>query len=391
MLPRLIKFQQKVHARLFLRKNKLDATTRSSLYLVDEYFYLMFVNNDDMKFPSDQTNGVEIITRLNDIEKEILAWAYSEITQDIKFIHYETKSTLKLNQHGVTLGRCRTVKDVEIIRLFAPLFDVMAIINYTEDSFSDGGKYNTLDTMLEKIKHEVNALATIIDIGVESTRPNAKPLDYTTEIMRLKEIMPEVGKLKQEYGFFLSIDTYHPETVEWLLKNRVDFDIINDVSGNLSNELVLALIQTQKKYVAMHSLSVPSDKNVIMPLESNPITILNAFFKSKVSMYLNSGISLDQVESQIIFDPGIGFGNNQAQAWYILRNLHQLDTHGAQLLLGHSRKSFLKHLTSKNLPDFDVETAIIAAQLAKVVDMVRVHDTITLGKMYALAHHCEQS
>ena len=470
----LIKFTEKRAARFFLRCNALQHNKKSSLYKIKndchleqktedrrqgtEKYYLLIgivpgftvenssIDATDIKKTFMQTLAVEIVNEKTEAEELLFVWAQSEISNDIKFIEYETRSGAKTvtdsqfkpmndieSSHETAAenysGRVIIVSNIEVIRTFEPLFDVMAILNYTPNSFSDGGVYNSREKLKERIIEQLKYGATIIDIGVESTKPNTQLLSFEEEIAIWKEILPTIMQLKNggklnpsvmdsslrwddnsPYGgdsqkvanrilktedniachsgpgsiiskFILSIDTYHNETVLWLLKNGIDFDIINDVSGNIAADIVKRLIARNKKYIAMHNLGIPHNANNIIPLEQNPIDVINAFFMKKKREFIDAWIGAKEIINNVIFDPGIGFGNNAAQAWYIIKNLDKLDSLGSELLLGHSRKSFMNHITAKPYKDRDIETAIITLQVANSVDYVRVHDT-NFSKMF---------
>lgn len=365
------------------------------------------------------TPHVEIINVKAAAEELLFAWALSEINNDIKFIEYETQSSAKAIANDKLLssmsfqlspestktevdprfkpvnnidflhetvaesylGRVIKLGNIEIVRAFEPLFDVMAVFNYTANSFSDGGVYNSPDKLTARIVEQLKYGATIIDIGVESTRPNVQLLSSHEEISILQEILLLILELKKWYKFILSIDTYHNETVLWLLDNYSDFDIINDVSGNIDVAIVRRLVGLNRKYIAMHNLGIPPHANNIISLEQNPIDVINAFFMKKKQEFLNAGISENEILNNVIFDPGIGFGNNAPQAWYIIKNIDKIDTLGLELLLGHSRKSFLNHITAKPYKDRDVETTFIALQVANSVDYVRIHEARILRRI----------
>jgi dihydropteroate synthase len=232
------------------------------------------------------------------------------------------------------------------------------------------------------MRSQVKYGATIVDIGVESTRPGATELNSNDEINLLKEILLTVLELKAELNFCLSIDTYHADTVTWLLNTGTAIDIINDVAGNLPPELIAKLIRNGKRYVAMHNLGIPASSENIMDLDSDPIQVISAFVDNKITQLLDYGVSQDEIEKSVIFDPGIGFGNNSAQAWYILNNLAKLNTHSCELLVGHSRKSLFKHITNKPAKHRDLITAIVAAKMINIADYLRLHDITMLNEVY---------
>lgn len=393
----LIKFTHKADARFFLRINSLQNNPKSSLYKITNNMIIAYYlvidttspyyskesipNLQDIKIAN--TPGIEIVINKTASEDFLFSWAMSEVLNDIKFIPYETKSVLQGEQDHL-MGRVIIENNVVITRSFEALFDTMAIMNYTSDSFSDGGKYNNYEALSLQILQHLAHGAVIIDIGVESTRPNAESLSANEEINRLKDIAPIIQNIQKNYTFLLSIDTYHAETILWLLDNFPKFDMINDVSGSLDPKIVKQLISKNKKYIAMHNLGVPTNPHNIIELEKDPIKVISEFFSKKHQDFLQCGISHADILQNIIFDPGIGFGNNQAQAWYILKNLNKIDSYGSALLIGVSRKSFLRHIIANNLADGDLNSAFIAVHLANLVDYVRIHDTILTNKIYKI-------
>ena len=396
--------------------------------VVEEQRLPRFARNDNVEIAEHQdilprVVGVTILDtdNLSTAESVLSAWATSEIYQSLAYIKYESDSEYVSNINlmhknfknwikdsvrddraavrddniGAVIaseagqsrfkdihnGRVMLLPDgTEIIRSFEYLTELMAILNYTSDSFSDGGKYNQIDKALTQIISQVELGAAIVDLGVESTRPGATAMSDQEEIKLLSQILGPIIELKQQYNFRLSIDTYHPETVLWLL--NMDIDIVNDVSGNLPLELIAAIIKNNQRYIAMHSLGIPASRTNIIDIAVDPIQAINSFMENKVKQLLAIGVKPENIEKSLIFDPGIGFGKNPAQSWYILNNLNKLNTHGCELLIGHSRKSFFSHIADKSAANRDLETAIVAAQLINKVDYIRLHDLTMQNAIY---------
>ena len=304
-------------------------------------------------------------------EKDLFNWAKSEIENSSEFIMYETNSTLS------TKGRTLINNTSIITRTFKYLSEVFGILNYTPDSFSDGGLYNQLTHAEKRIIDLINLGVEIIDIGVESTRPDALPLNDNEEIEYLKPVLNMAIKLRKYYQFQISIDTYHNQTATWLCDQDIQF--INDVSGKINPTIVKECINANKRYIAMHSLDVPANPSHIIQLDTNPITYLSKWIDHKLNQLDKHNIDL----SKIIIDPGIGFGKNSSQAWYIIKNLNRLELNGTQLLLGHSRKSFINHLDKQDIASKrDLTTALIAGFLVNHVDYLRLHDVVALHQIY---------
>lgn len=358
-----LRFKDRYFIRLFIRNNAQFKIKHSSIYQSGIDYYILLLSQQELYFADSLSliaidiNNIESVTK-----KYIYDWAISELDDSIRFIWYETNSTLNEN------ARVSRVEQYNVKRLFMPLSEIFAIINYTADSFSDGGKYNSVDKVLSQIISHLDCGARIIDVGVESTNPNVSAICATAEIKRLKIILPEVIKFKHTHKFKISIDTYHTETVKWLLDQ--DIDIINDVSGNLDINLVKELLLTNRHYVAMHSLSVPVDKDKVISIEQNPIHVVKSWMRNKIEQVNELGLGLNG----LILDPGIGFGKNSVQSWYIIRNLRLLRDLPCEILLGHSRKSFFKHMTNQNFAELDLLTAIMGLEVISEIDYLRLHD-----------------
>lgn len=353
----LIKFKYKKDVRALLRQIKEYEI--SSIYQLNLTRYILIASPNDMV-------GLHL-PQLTAAEHELFEWAKSEIEQSVEFIRYESASNYSKNgrvwvsPHGLA-----------ITRTFEGLAEIFAILNYTADSFSDGGKYNNIVHAEQRILELIAHGAAVIDIGVESTRPGATALTFEEEIRQLTPLLNRIEELKFEHDFLVSIDTYHEETVRWLNDKNVDF--INDVSGNLPLNVVAECIESGKQYIAMHSLSVPAASKQILDVQTNPISYLSNWWVNKAHQFDENGINL----SKVIFDPGIGFGKNSAQSWYIINNIHFLNNLGVALLLGHSRKSFINHVLPVAPNERDGATNLISGLLINQIDYLRIHEIVNL-------------
>jgi len=235
---------------------------------------------------------------------------------------------------------------------------LMGIVNFTPDSFSDGGKYNAVESALNHIDQLIQDGAHIIDIGAESTRPGAAALSAEEEWERLA---PLFAALDISQSIF-SLDTRHPENAKRALDKG--FHWINDVSGFQDDAMIEAVKTSNCKLVVMHSLSVPADKNKVLPEDCDVIETLTQWIEKSSGELLASGIGKDR----IIFDPGLGFGKTATQSWEIIERINELKNAGFPLLIGHSRKSFLG-------AERDMNTLAVSKQLMVAgVEYLRVHD-----------------
>jgi 2-amino-4-hydroxy-6-hydroxymethyldihydropteridine diphosphokinase/dihydropteroate synthase len=251
----------------------------------------------------------------------------------------------------------------------APLW--MGIFNLTPDSFSDGGALPDTGTF-DRIATEYEAAGVgLFDLGAESTRPGAAVLSAAEEWARLQPVLSFLQRRWQGRIFppRLSIDTYRAETAEKAL--ALGADCINDVSGLSDPGMVPLLRQSNCEYILMHSLSVPADKNIVMPENCDPVAEVRAWAEHKIHVLADAGIGLDR----IIFDPGLGFGKTARQSLAILKGIEKLFDLPVRILVGHSRKSFINHWGERKPVNRDYESIAISLQMAqRGVDILRVHN-----------------
>ena len=243
---------------------------------------------------------------------------------------------------------------------------VMGVLNVTPDSFSDGGKYFERDAAMVHAAQMIEDGADIIDIGAESTRPEATPISAEEEINRLKKILPAIKKL----GVPISVDTYKPEVAELVLKRGVS--IINDIHGLEDSRMIDVVKKFNAPVVAMHNEKC-SDGDIIGDIKK--------FFRRTLE---NCKVrSFDT--RKIIFDPGIGFCKTPEEDLEIIRRLDELKTLDGQeifLAVGVSRKSFIGTTTGLKVDERDEATgALCVHAIAKGVDMVRVHNVKMVSRM----------
>ena len=247
----------------------------------------------------------------------------------------------------------------------------MGIINLTPDSFSDAGRYKTLDEVDTEVRHMILSGVNIIDVGAESTRPNATPLSDDQEWQRLEPALERIKEIRAAtpLGPAISVDTYHPQTAKRALESGVD--IINDVSG-LRNQAMQDLAKDSgKTFIAMHSVTVPVDPKVSIDQRDDPGALIDQWIDEGRRMWEVKGLDLNR----IIVDPGIGFGKSRLQSLELLRSVARLRKCGFRVLIGHSRKRFLKSFSDFDRADLDIETIGASLNLcAQSVDILRVHN-----------------
>lgn len=260
--------------------------------------------------------------------------------------------------------------------------ELVGILNITPDSFSDGGKHQNENAIIQQLHHLVNTGADVIDIGAEATGPNAKPISAETEWLRLEPALSLILAEKKNLLLSpkISIDTRHPETACKALALEVDW--INDVSGLDHPEMQQAVLNSACDIVFMHHMGIPTNKNITLPLDQNPIETLLQWAKTKISALEQTGLSRER----LIFDPGIGFGKTAEQSLALLREAQRFHDLGIRVLIGHSRKSFLASITNASTENRDIETAITSLSLAKQhVHYLRVHNTEIHARAFRVA------
>lgn len=236
---------------------------------------------------------------------------------------------------------------------------LVGIINVTPDSFSDGGKNFTPQAAIYSINELIKDGADIIDIGAESTRPNATPISPEEEWARLEPVLKNIS----DFSVPVSIDTRYAKTALQALKLGAGW--INDVSGFSDPEMVKAVRDSDCRLVVMHSLTVPADKNVILLPDEDPIDLILAWAQKRFAELEQAGIDRER----IIFDAGIGFGKSAEQSMAIIKGITRFKELAVPLLIGHSRKSFLGD--DRN----DEATLKISQYLAdRGVEYLRVHN-----------------
>lgn len=240
---------------------------------------------------------------------------------------------------------------------------IMGILNVTPDSFSDGGKYDKIDTAIKQAAKMIAEGADIIDVGGESTRPGHTQISVEEEIAR---VVPVIERLSAELDTIISIDTYKYQVAEAALKAGAH--IVNDIWGLQYDNGELA--QIVKKYevpvIAMHN-----QNNKIYT--EDIILSIRKFFERTYSIAETHGILRDM----IILDPGIGFGKDIELNLEVLSRMEELRDMG-RILLGTSRKRFIGTILGDLPPSERVEgtVATTVVGISKGADIVRVHDVL---------------
>lgn len=252
---------------------------------------------------------------------------------------------------------------------------VMGILNVTPDSFSDGGKYFSTDSAVDKALQMIDEGADIIDIGGESTRPGSDPVEMKEEISRTIPVIKKLISLRK--NLIISIDTTKSEVARQALESGAS--IINDISGLTFDKDMISVARDFKAGV------------IIMHIKGNPKTMQqNPFYEDvikEVKDFLISQVKLaeDNGVQKIIIDPGIGFGKRVEDNFNIVRNLESFKSIGYPLMIGLSRKSFIGKTLNLEVDDRDMPTVILEAiSVVKSARIIRTHNVKYCRQMVKL-------
>ncbi len=241
---------------------------------------------------------------------------------------------------------------------------IMGILNVTPDSFSDGGNYFSVDSALAKAVELINDGADLIDIGGESTRPQALSINVDEEIKRVIPVIKEIRNYSKDIP--LSIDTRNFLTAKKAIECGVD--IINDVSGfEYDKKLLDFVCNNNIPSIIMHSDSVPAVSSDFT--NSDIIDEIYLSLNNKIEKMINSGLS----RSNIIADTGIGFGKSPKNCFEILKRHYEFKSLNVPMLLGISRKSFIRKEFNLSCTEADVPTMIYSVKV-EGVNIHRVHN-----------------
>lgn len=242
---------------------------------------------------------------------------------------------------------------------------VMGILNVTPDSFSDGGKHNALVDALTHTNEMVNAGATIIDVGGESTRPGADEVSVEEELER---VIPVIDAIAQRFEVWISVDTSKADVIREAA--RVGAHIINDVRSLSEPGALEAAAATALPVCLMHMQGEPRTMQQA-PVYENILSEVDTYFAQQIARCEAAGIK----KERLILDPGFGFGKNLSHNYELLAHLSDFHHFGLPLLVGMSRKSMIGQLLnvgpSQRLTG-SLSCAVIAAMQG--AQIIRAHD-----------------
>ncbi len=242
---------------------------------------------------------------------------------------------------------------------------IMGILNMTPDSFSDGGKFNNEKSALKHAEKLLKDGAEILDIGPQSTRPDAEFLSAEEEISRIGNT---ISLIKKEFPeALISLDTFYAETVKFGCNEGID--LINDISGGqYDTEMFNTVAETKLPYILMHVN--PSYETMHDKIKFEDITLeVNQYFSKKTKELLEKGVN------DIILDPGFGFGKTVEDQMKMIHEVEYLGFGKFPLLIGISRKSFIYRPLGKSPLDINEETQKLHMKvLEQGAKILRVHD-----------------
>ena len=261
-----------------------------------------------------------------------------------------------INHHSIN---CRG----KLIDLSSP--KIMGILNLTPDSFSDGGKFNDEKSALLQAEKMIKEGADFIDIGAQSTRPNADFLSARQEILRIGNV---ISLIKKEFPeTLISLDTFYADVVKFGFDEGID--VVNDISGgDFDDNLLKTVAETKLPYILMHSNSTYQNMHEKIQYE-DIIVSLNYSFSKKINEIQKLGIY------DVILDPGFGFGKTIEDQYKMIDEIEHIGFGKFPLLIGISRKSFIYKPLGKLSTEINEETQNLHRKvLEKGAKILRVHD-----------------
>ncbi len=268
---------------------------------------------------------------------------------------------------------------------------LMAIVNITPDSFSDGGETATTETAVERALALLDEGADIVDLGAESTRPGATPVGEGEEQVRLLPVLEALRRERPEA--VLSVDTYHAATARAAV--AAGAEIVNDVSGLLWDRAMPETVAaTAPGLVLMHTRGTPQTWHTLPPLaHTDVMPLVVRELAARLDLAQRAGVARER----IVLDPGFGFGKLGAENVALLAGLHALHTLGLPVLIGLSRKGFLARTVGATRPArADAPEAAAARRLFPTLaanvtailggaHLLRVHDIRPAAEAAAIA------
>ena len=319
---------------------------KSSVKLVNKKKNLPLNGNKELSF-----SQIEIITR--DSKKII---NLSDIKKLPKLLRIKINKDLK-----IIIKRNNNFSNLD----FRKIPSIMGVLNITPDSFSDGGKFNKKKAGVSHAKKLFEFGADIVDVGGESTRPGSKSVSEKEEWRRIEKIIRAIDK-----KIPLSLDTRKSRIMNKGIE--IGIKLINDVSGLSYDSKTINVLKKKKiPFVIQHSQGTP-EKMQNNPRYKDELLDIYDFFESKIKFIRSKGI----MHNNIVIDPGIGFGKNLKHNMNLIKKISIFHALGFPVLLGLSRKKFIKDLSGKNDTKERVGGTIASSlySMMQGVQILRIHD-----------------
>ena len=255
---------------------------------------------------------------------------------------------------------------------------LMGILNVTPDSFSDGGQFNTLETAVAQAQALVTAGVDMLDVGGQSTRPQAEPISVDVELER---VVPVIQAIRKTLDIPISVDTTRAAVVEAAIATGAD--LVNDVSGGTYDDQMLPTVaRLGVPIILMHLRGTPQTMQQLTHYDNLMGEIIEALTQ-QVSAAAAAGIPREW----IAVDPGIGFAKTGPQNLEILRQLSQVRSLHCPILVGPSRKSFIGQILQQPDPQQRVwgTAAACCGAIANGADILRIHDGAAMADVTRVA------
>tara|TARA_B100000902_G_scaffold399495_1_gene470622 strand:- start:2189 stop:3241 length:1053 start_codon:yes stop_codon:yes gene_type:complete len=320
--------------------------------------------------------GTQSKTLVNQ-KKSIPLNQIKEISFDkIEIISRNSKKKISINKIKFLPKKIRSkiILDIKNIKTkkknfsnlnFNKIPNILGVLNLTPDSFSDGGKFNSKN---KGIKHAIDLFnngADLIDVGGESTRPGSKSISINQEWSRISNVIKILAR-----KIPLSLDTRKSS----IMKGGIELGVklINDISGLSFDSNTLKILKRYKiPFVIQHSKGTPENMQN-RPSYKNELLEIYDFFEDKIKLIRSNGIN----HNNIILDPGIGFGKNLKHNMTLIKNISIFHSLGFPILVGNSRKKFIKEISGKNDSKSRVGGTMASSiyLMMQGVQILRIHD-----------------
>jgi len=254
---------------------------------------------------------------------------------------------------------------------------IMGVVNITPDSFYDGGKYISTDEAIKQAEKILAEGADILDLGACSTRPNAIDIGDEEELKRLLPVLKHI--VKNHPKAIVSVDTYRHNVAKEAVEQGAS--IVNDISGGTMDDKMFEAVAALKvPYILMHIQGTP-DTMQVNPTYANVVSEVDAYFKERLNKLHKAGVT------QVIIDPGFGFGKSVEHNYTLLKNLHRFTHFDLPLMAGLSRKSMInKVLKTKPENALTGTIALNTLALQEGANLLRVHDVKEAKQVIKMVH-----